>query len=89
MTATVEYEVVQQLGPVEIRRYPSITLVTVDAASDNRAFAILFDYISGNNEPNQQIATTAPVISGQGSFSFILPSSYDIHTAPRPWDLNV
>ena len=102
MTATVEYEVVRLIGPVEIRRYPSMALATVFTASDNEAFSILFDYISGNNEPNRQIAMTtpviskgqpgariamtAPVISGPGSFSFVLPSSYDVHTAPRPRD---
>jgi hypothetical protein len=100
MTATVEYEVVQEIGPVEIRRYPSMTLATVYSASDNEAFGILFDYISGNNEPNQRIAMTAPVISkrpagakiamtapvisGPGSFSFVLPSTYNVQTAPRP-----
>ena len=82
-----------------------MALATVFTSSDNEAFAILFDYISGNNEPNQQIAMTAPVISkrpagariamtapvisGQDSFSFVLPSSYDIKTAPRPRDPNI
>ena len=32
---------------------------------------------------------TAPVTSGQDSFSFVLPSSYDIHSAPRPRDQKI
>ncbi len=102
MTALVAYELINTLGPVEIRRYPSLSLATVFAASDNVAFSILFDYISGNNEPNQlmdmtepviskrgtgeKIAMTAPVISTAGSFSFVLPLNYDGNTAPRPMD---
>jgi hypothetical protein len=89
MTKTVEYEVVRELGPVEIRRYPTIVLVTVIDDNDNSAFSMLFQYISGNNEPNERIAMTAPVISGEGSFSFILPSNYDIEAAPRPTDPNI
>jgi hypothetical protein len=105
MTANVEYEVIQEFGPVQIRKYPSMILATVFAASDNEAFSILFDYISGNNDPNQRlamtapviskrpsgerIAMTAPVISGEGSFSFVLPSTYNVHTAPRPIDPNI
>jgi len=99
MTAVVGYEVIRELGPVEIRKYPELTLATVFNASDNLAFSILFEYISGNNEPNQSIAMTAPVISvrpgdkiamtapvmsGKGSFSFVLPSEYDQQNAPRP-----
>ena len=102
MSAVVEYEVIRELGPVEIRKYPELTLATVFDASDNLAFSILFQYISGNNEPNQsiamtapvismrpggdKIAMTAPVISGKGSFSFVLPSAYDQQNAPRPRD---
>lgn len=102
MTAVVDYEVIRELGPVEIRKYPELTLATVVNASDNLAFSILFDYISGNNEPNQRIAMTAPVISirpkgdkiemtapvisGRNSFSFVLPSSYDQQNAPHPRD---
>ena len=100
MTDSVHYEVVREYGRVEIRRYPPITLATVSAASDNEAFSILFDYISGNNEPSERIAMTAPVISRKqggerlamtapvisatGSFSFVLPSSYNAGSAPRP-----
>jgi hypothetical protein len=102
MTSTVEYKLVRKVGPVEIREYPSLTLATVLAESDDSAFSILFEYISGNNEPNQRIAMTAPVISKrpvgeriamtspviskEGSFSFIVPSTYDVNTAPHPKD---
>jgi len=102
MTAVVEYEVIREHGPVEIRKYPELTLASVFDASDDFAFSILFDYISGNNVPNQSIAMTAPVlskkpgghkiamttpvISGKGSFSFVLPSTYYQQNAPVPKD---
>ena len=105
MTLSVEYDVIGTFGPVEIRKYPSLSLATVFAASDNVAFSILFDYISGNNEPNQRLAMTAPVISkrptgekiamtapvmsSEGSFSFVLPSEYDIRNAPLPKDPSI
>ncbi len=102
MTALVAYELINTIGLVEIRRYPPLSLATVFAASDNVAFSILFDYISGNNEPKQRLAMTAPVISKRptgekismtapvisnaGSFSFVLPLNYDGKTVPRPMD---
>ena len=105
ITLSVEYDVIGTFGPVDLRKYPSLSLATVSAASDNVAFFILFDYISGNNEPNQRLAMTAPVISkrptgekiamtapvmsSEGSFSFVLPSEYDVRGAPRPKDSSI
>jgi hypothetical protein len=102
MTSTVGYKLIRKVGQVEIREYPSLTLATVLAESDDSAFTILFEYISGNNEPNQpismtapviskrpvgeRIAMTSPVISTESSFSFVVPSTYDMSTAPRPKD---
>ncbi len=102
MTASLEYQVVRALGPVEIRKYPLIILATVSDPNDDTAFSILFRYISGNNEAGERIAMTAPVvsqrvrgeriamtapvISDQASFSFALPEKYDLRTAPRPLD---
>jgi hypothetical protein len=105
MTSSIQYDLIEKVGPVEIRRYPSLTLATVFDASDNVAFSILFDYISGKNEPNQRIAMTAPVlsqrptgkrmamtapvISSESSFSFALPPEFNVQSAPRPKDRNI
>jgi hypothetical protein len=72
---------------------------------DNEAFSMLFSYITGNNEPNERIPMTAPVISqrtrgeriemtapvisDQASFSFVLPPTFDLRTAPRPKDSRI
>jgi hypothetical protein len=102
MTGVVEYEVLREIGPVQVRKYLPLTLATVTTTSDNAAFSILFDYISGNNSPNlriemtapvisqkvrgEQIAMTAPVISDSETFSFVLPSKYNSENAPAPKD---
>ena len=65
MVDSVEYEVERSDKPLEIRRYPSMVLATVYGRSDNDAFSILFDYISGDNTPRSKIPMTAPVISSE------------------------
>jgi hypothetical protein len=103
MTESVNYTVIRTLGKVEVRRYPSMVLATVEGDTDDRAFGLLFDYISGDNAPRQKIAMTAPVIStpGQrlamttpvisdrGELSFVLPSDLDAENAPSPHDRRV
>lgn len=102
MSETIRYDVVRSLDEVEIRQYPSYILATVSGLTDNEAFGILFDYISGNNrsrkripmtapvmsavEKGEKIAMATPVISGGGGFSFVLPQSYEMDTVPAPVD---
>lgn len=101
MTESVEYQVVREIGNVEIRKYPSIILATVKSDYDDMAFSLLFRYISGQNEAGERIAMTAPVvstgagvkipmttpvISDEASFSFVLPLKYELVNAPRPLD---
>ena len=101
MVDSVEYEVERSEYGIEIRKYPNILLATVNGHSDNDAFGILFDYISGNNKPkrtipmttpvisSEKIAMTAPVISNNRSFSFVMPAGYDLTTLPDPLDPRV
>ena len=61
-----KYSVVQQDGKFEIRDYEPYLLaeVEVDGAFEeagNKAFRYLFKYISGTNQPQAEIAMTAPV----------------------------
>ncbi len=64
------YELVRKDKQFEIRDYAPVVVAqtqVVGAASSrkagNEAFSRLFDYISGENEAQQKIAMTAPVIS--------------------------
>lgn len=67
-TEQVSYTVVETIAPsVEIRSYGSrLAAETVMDAADeddgrNAAFRVLFDYITGANRPQAEIAMTAPV----------------------------
>jgi hypothetical protein len=104
MTGSIDYQVVMDLGRVEIRKYPFIILAMVRDRQDDRAFSILFDYISGNNDGGERVPMTAPVVStragariemtapiidDQDTFSFVLPAHLDLATAPRPKDRRI
>jgi len=78
------YSVVQTIGSdVEIREYEAQTWISAPAGEDNASFRILASYIFGNNERDQKIAMTAPVISDE-RMSFILPEDLSAATAPTP-----
>ena len=62
------YRVVETIGEeVEVRRYAArfaaeVTVETDDAdRGTGEAFRLLFDYITGDNAPNTEIAMTSPV----------------------------
>jgi hypothetical protein len=67
-TEQVSYAVIAHLGEnTEVRRYPPrlVAETSVTAADEssarNKAFRILFDYISGANRAQKKVAMTAPV----------------------------
>ncbi len=70
MSSRVEqakYEVVENHGPIEIRDYVPIIIAEVEMPGDRReaikdGFRLVADYIFGNNEANQKIEMTAPVM---------------------------
>lgn len=82
------YEVVKELDTVEIRYYPSATLVETNG--DN-TFGKLFQYISGNNENNEKIAMTAPVYMSENKseMAFVMPLEVHQNGAPLPKSKNV
>ncbi|UCE45511.1 MAG: heme-binding protein [Methanobacteriota archaeon] len=105
MVERVEYSVATRSGSLEFRDYPAIALATVRGMSDNEAFGLLFDYISGDNDSSSRIAMTAPVLSGAvpseglpmtapvvssvGSLSFVMPSGRKASTLPSPRDKRI
>jgi hypothetical protein len=78
------YEVVQNLADdIEVRKYEAQTWISAPAGGDNASFRILASYIFGDNERDQKIAMTAPVVSDE-RMSFILPEDLSEETAPSP-----
>ena len=62
-----QYEVMRQMGEVELRRYAPYVVaeVVIDASAQDagsRAFPILAGYIFGKNKGEKKFAMTAPVI---------------------------
>ena len=96
MASTIEepaWELVDQIGPVELRRYePSIEART--SLRSNRetsgGFNRLAGYIFGQNQSGKKIAMTAPVtetlVAGSPVMSFTMPSAYGMEELPSPRD---
>lgn len=61
------YKSLQNDEPFEVREYPSIVMATTTSEgtfdkAQNASFQRLFDYISGDNAGQSEIAMTAPVL---------------------------
>jgi hypothetical protein len=93
-----DFEVVQRLDAVEIRQYASYVVaeVTVPGPAEsagNKAFPLLFGYISGKNKGERKMAMTAPVTQAatlQGyQVQFVLPKGVTLESAPEPLDNRV
>lgn len=82
------YEVIKKLDSIEIRYYPSATLVKT---SGGNTFGKLFQYISGNNENSEKIAMTAPVYMNEdkSEMAFVMPLEVHQKGAPEPKGKNV
>ena len=101
MVETASYVEVGRIDGVEIRLYSGLILATVSGDAGGEPFRILFDYISGNNSGRRKISMTtpvitperiemtAPVISGGGSMSFVVPSKYTMEDVPEPNDKRI
>jgi hypothetical protein len=64
MVERAKYEVIREIGKVEIRRYQRMVIARVDGHGD-AGFSILFSIITGNNRQKSKVAMTAPVLSEQ------------------------
>lgn len=100
MTKSQPYSVLKTLpSGVEIRHYPSHTLISVDVRAGfemagNVGFRPLVSYISGANSNRTQIAMTTPVTQaphtdGVHTISFVLPEGITPKEAPLPIDSHV
>lgn len=72
MTEQQPYDVLEHRDGFELRRYPThlVAEVEVDGSFEdagNGAFRILFRYIAGDNQSQQKVAMTAPVVQEEGA----------------------
>lgn len=91
---SAEYEVIEKDGPIEIRKYPELVLVTTPTRFERQgkdgSFMRLFRYISGANTTKQKVAMTTPVFMSSGDdqttgrMAFVIPKQVADKGAPRP-----
>ena len=95
-----KYTVVQQNDVYEIRHYENRLVAQVSYSGENSGFRTLFNYISGDNTAQQDIAMTVPVTQSvkidmttpvtqidAGStkiMQFYMPSQFTEDTVPQP-----
>ena len=81
------YEIVKENKNYEIRKYPDRLVIETNSTQGN-GFRKLFNYISGNNEENEEIKMTVPVTqeikNGNMTMQFYLPSKFNKNNTPKP-----
>ena len=98
MVETIKYEVIRELGNVEIRRYPKIVVAKVEDPSNG--FNLLYRFITGGNRQkakvkmttpvvSEEIQMTSPVLSETGTMAFVMPAEYTLESTPEPLDERV
>ena len=54
------------------------------AASESGSFRTLAAYVFGDNDRQERIGMTAPVINAEDRMAFIMPGRYNLENLPRP-----
>jgi len=87
------YEVVKKNEIYEIRKYSDRLAIETEISNQGSSFRKLFNYISGNNENNEEIKMTTPVTQvekkGSMTMQFYLPSRFDKDDIPNPSNSDV
>ena len=83
-----KYDVVKSNEIYEIRKYSDRLAIQALNTDENNSFRKLFNYISGNNEKNEEIKMTVPVTQmekkGKMTMQFYLPSKFNKDNVPNP-----
>ena len=89
----VNYEVVKKNEIYEIRKYSDRLAIETEISNQGSSFRKLFNYISGNNENNEEIKMTTPVTQvekkGSMTMQFYLPSRFNKDNIPSPSNSDV
>jgi hypothetical protein len=87
------YEVVKKNEIYEIRKYSDRLAIETEILNQGSSFRKLFNYISGNNENNEEIKMTTPVTQvekkGSMTMQFYLPSRFNKDNIPSPSNSDV
>ena len=82
------YEVVKKNELYEVRKYSDRLAIETKISNQGSSFRKLFNYISGNNENNEEIKMTTPVTQvekkGSMTMQFYLPSKFNKENIPNP-----
>jgi hypothetical protein len=82
------YKVVKTNKIYEIRKYSDRLAIETSISNEGSSFRKLFNYISGNNENNEEIKMTTPVTQmekkGNMTMQFYLPSKFNKENTPIP-----
>ena len=88
-----KYDVVKSNETYEIRKYSDRLAVQALNTNENNSFRKLFNYISGDNETNEEIKMTIPVTQmvkkGNMTMQFYLPSKFNKDNVPSPLSSDV
>lgn len=97
-TEQYSYKVIKNYDKFEIRKYDSALFSSVKLSkkgykeSSSEGFGILAGYIFGNNESNEKIAMTSPVMMELGDTSkmmFMVPKNINLENLPNPKNSNI
>jgi len=87
------YEVIKKNEIYEIRKYSDRLAIETEISSQGSSFRKLFEYISGDNENNEEIKMTTPVTQiekkGNMTMQFYLPSRFNKDNIPSPSNSDV
>ena len=87
------YEVMKKNEIYEIRKYSDRLAIETEISNQGNSFRKLFNYISGNNENNEEIKMTTPVTQvekkGSMTMQFYLPSRFNKDNIPSPSNSDV
>ena len=87
------YKVIKKFDKFVIRKYDAALFSSVKLnkkgykESSSEGFGILAGYIFGDNETNEKIAMTSPVVMELGDTSkmmFMIPKNYNLKNLPNP-----
>ena len=88
-----KYDVVKLNETYEIRKYSDRLAIQALNTNENNSFRKLFNYISGDNETNEEIKMTVPVTQmkkkGNMTMQFYLPSKFNKDNVPNPSSTDV